>query len=69
MVEWESLTIKELADLLQLNQQTLRNWVNAGELEYIQVGRAKRIPGKPLSRSRVATATKCQSCRSLNYCE
>jgi excisionase family DNA binding protein len=43
-VEWESLTIKELADLLQLNQETVRNWVNAGELEYIQVGGAKRIP-------------------------
>jgi excisionase family DNA binding protein len=44
MVEWESLTIKQLADLLQLNQETVRNWVNAGELEYLQVGRAKRIP-------------------------
>jgi excisionase family DNA binding protein len=44
MVEWESLTIRELADRLQLHQATVRNWVNAGELEYIQVGRAKRIP-------------------------
>ena len=26
--------IKELADLLQLNQQTVRNMVNRGELEW-----------------------------------
>ena len=42
--EWEWVTIKELADRLQLNQQTVRNWVNAGELEYRQFGRTKMIP-------------------------
>ena len=44
MAEWESLTIKELADLLQLNRETIRNWIDAGELEYIHDGRVKRIP-------------------------
>jgi excisionase family DNA binding protein len=44
MAEWEWLTIKELADLLQLNQETVRNRVNRGELEYVKRGRAKYIP-------------------------
>lgn len=44
MAEWEYLTIKQLADMLQLNQPTVRNWVNAGELEYVKIGRAKHIP-------------------------
>jgi excisionase family DNA binding protein len=44
VVEWEYLTCKELANLLQLNQQTVRNWLNAGELEYVQRGRTKYIP-------------------------
>jgi excisionase family DNA binding protein len=44
VAEWEYLKIKELAALLQLNQQTVRNWVNASELEYVKIGRAKHIP-------------------------
>jgi excisionase family DNA binding protein len=44
MPEWELFTVRELADHLQLNQQTVRNWINAGELEFIRVGRAVRIP-------------------------
>lgn len=44
MPEWELLKIKELADLLQLNQQTVRNMVNRGELEYLKLGRTKYIP-------------------------
>jgi excisionase family DNA binding protein len=44
MAEWELLKIKELADLLQLNQQTVRNAVNRGELESVKIGRTKFIP-------------------------
>jgi excisionase family DNA binding protein len=44
MAEWEYLRVRELADILQLNQQTVRNWINAGELESVKVGRAVRIP-------------------------
>jgi excisionase family DNA binding protein len=44
MPEWELLTVRELAEHLQLNQQTVRNWITAGELESIKVGRAVRIP-------------------------
>ena len=36
--------IKELAELLQLNQQTVRNAVNRGELEWVKIGRTKFIP-------------------------
>jgi excisionase family DNA binding protein len=42
--DWELLKIKELADLLQLNQQTVRNMVNRGELEYVKLGRTKYVP-------------------------
>lgn len=44
MTEWEYLRVRELAELLQLNQQTVRNWISAGELESVKVGRAVRIP-------------------------
>jgi excisionase family DNA binding protein len=44
VAEWELLKIKELADLLQLNHQTVRNMVNRGELEYVKLGRTKYIP-------------------------
>jgi excisionase family DNA binding protein len=44
MPDWELFKIKELADLLQLNQQTVRNMVNRGELEYVKVGRTTCIP-------------------------
>jgi excisionase family DNA binding protein len=44
MPEWELLTVRELADHLQLNQQTVRNWINAGELQSVKLGRAVRIP-------------------------
>lgn len=44
MAEWELLKIRELADLLQVNQETIRNMVNRGELEYVKLGRTKFIP-------------------------
>jgi excisionase family DNA binding protein len=44
VAEWELLKIRELAELLQLNQQTVRNMVNRGELEYLKLGRTKYIP-------------------------
>jgi excisionase family DNA binding protein len=44
MTEWEYLTVRELAEILQLNKQTVRNWITAGELESVKVGRAVRIP-------------------------
>jgi excisionase family DNA binding protein len=39
----EFLTVAEVADLLKLNQQTLRNWIDAGTVPYVRLGRRIRI--------------------------
>jgi len=39
----EFLTVAEVADLLQLNQPTVRNWIDAGTLPALKVGRRVRI--------------------------
>ena len=36
------LTVAEIADQLQLNQQTVRNWIDRGELAAIRLG-ARRV--------------------------
>jgi excisionase family DNA binding protein len=36
------LTVAEIADLLKLNEQTVRNWIDRGELPAIRVG-ARRV--------------------------
>ena len=33
----------ELGEHLQMNPQTLRNWITAGKLEYVKVGRARHV--------------------------
>lgn len=38
------LTVAEVAALLKLNQQTIRNWIDAGTLPAVRVGRRVRIP-------------------------
>ena len=41
----EFLTVAEVAQLLRLNQQTVRNWIDQGSLPAIRVGaRRVRIP-------------------------
>jgi excisionase family DNA binding protein len=32
------LTVGEVAELLRLNQQTVRNWIDRGELPAVRVG-------------------------------
>ncbi len=39
----EFLTVAEIAEILKLNQQTVRNWIDAGELPAVHVGRRVRI--------------------------
>ena len=39
----ESLTVSDVAELLQLNQQTVRNWIDAGTLPAIRAGRRVRV--------------------------
>jgi excisionase family DNA binding protein len=37
------LTVAEVADLLKLNQQTVRNWIDQGSLPAVRIGRRVRI--------------------------
>ncbi len=37
------LTVAEVADVLKLNQQTVRNWIDQGSLPAVRVGRRVRI--------------------------
>src|SRR5947209_14286417 len=37
------LTVAEVADMLKLNQQTVRNWIDQGSLPAVRLGRRVRI--------------------------
>lgn len=39
----EFLTVADVAAKLKLNQQTVRNWIDAGKLPALHVGRRVRI--------------------------
>ena len=42
-LEESYLTVAEVAGLLKLNQQTVRNWIDQGSLPALRVGRRVRI--------------------------
>jgi excisionase family DNA binding protein len=44
------LTVAEVAELLKLNQQTVRNWIDQGSLPALRVGRRVRIKRSDLDR-------------------
>ena len=44
------LTVAEVAGLLKLNQQTVRNWIDQGSLPAVRVGRRVRIRRSDLER-------------------
>lgn len=46
----EFLTVAEVAELLKLNQQTVRNWIDQGSLPAHRVGRRVRIRRSDLDR-------------------
>jgi excisionase family DNA binding protein len=46
----EYLTVKETAEHLKLNQQTVRNWIDQGRLPAVRIGRRVRIPRSDLER-------------------
>ena len=46
----EFLTVAEVATLLKLNQQTVRNWIDQGSLPAVRVGRRVRIRRSDLER-------------------
>lgn len=65
----ELMTVAEIAAVLKLNQQTIRNWIDQGTLPAIRIGRRVRIKrsdfeqlltssaGPATSRSRAAVYT------------
>ena len=42
------LTVAEVAELLKINQQTVRNWIDQGSLPAVRVGRRVRIRSSDL---------------------
>jgi excisionase family DNA binding protein len=44
------LTVAEVAEMLKLNQQTVRNWIDQGSLPAVRVGRRVRIRRSDLER-------------------
>ena len=46
----EFLTVADVASTLKLNQQTVRNWIDAGSLPAVRVGRRVRIKRSDLDR-------------------
>ena len=43
MLPDEFMTVAEVAAILKLNQQTVRNWIDAGTLPAVRIGRRVRI--------------------------
>jgi len=43
LLDEEFLTVADVAEILKLNQQTVRNWIDAGYLRAFHVGRRVRI--------------------------
>lgn len=43
LLDEQFLTVAEIARILKLNQQTVRNWIDQGELPAVRVGRRVRI--------------------------
>ncbi len=48
--EDDFLTVAEVAGILKLNQQTVRNWIDHGTLPALRVGRRVRIRREDLKR-------------------
>ena len=49
-LEESFLTVAEVAAMLKLNQQTVRNWIDQGSLPALRVGRRVRIRRSDLER-------------------
>lgn len=45
------LTVAEVAEMLKLNQQTVRNWIDQGSLPALRVGRRVRIKRSDFERA------------------
>jgi excisionase family DNA binding protein len=49
-LEESFLTVADVAEMLKLNQQTVRNWIDQGSLPALRVGRRVRIKRSDLER-------------------
>jgi excisionase family DNA binding protein len=58
------LTVAEVAELLKLNQQTVRNWIDQGSLPALRVGRRVRIRRSDLEQLLAEGATKGHSTKA-----
>jgi excisionase family DNA binding protein len=69
----EFLTVAEIAEILKLNQQTVRNWIDGGTLPAYHVGRRVRVPRSAfdalLERSRTAQALEAQQGQARDFWE
>jgi putative molybdopterin biosynthesis protein len=65
LLDEEFLTVAEVAEILKLNQQTVRNWIDAGSLKAFHVGRRVRIHRSDLEelleRSRIQPPAETES--------
>lgn len=43
-------SVQEAANLLKVHYQTVRNWIIAGKLRAVKVGRSSRIPASEITR-------------------
>ena len=46
----EFYTVKELATKFKVTEQAVHNWIKAGKIGSIKLGRARRIPAAELER-------------------
>lgn len=53
-------TVKEVADRLQINEATVRNWIKHGELRAIEIGKGWRIADRDLETFLLAHATRAR---------
>ncbi|MCK9601734.1 MAG: helix-turn-helix domain-containing protein [Sphaerochaeta sp.] len=55
MTDETMLTVKQVAQALQANPETVRVWLRAGIIKGIKLGKIWRIPAGELDRIRTAT--------------
>ena len=64
LLDEEFLTVAEIAEILKLNPQTVRNWIDGGYLKAFHVGRRVRILRSDLEelleRSRIQPPTQTE---------
>ncbi|MGZ4307666.1 MAG: helix-turn-helix domain-containing protein [Solirubrobacteraceae bacterium] len=66
-VDDEFLTVAEVAAILKLNQQTIRNWIDQGSLPaLLRVGRPSRAGPAPRSRPAARRRRRAVTCRGAH---